>query len=190
MISGIQEAELIYRGVKWSFGFEEPALIMDIGGGSTEFIHADREGVLWSDSFNIGVSRIFQQFTFNDPMSELDVEKVKSYFDERVSDHLKQLKCDLLVGSSGTFETLYEMAYERPFQHKLDAIELDIEELKRIAIQLIQSTQKDRDKNDWIIPIRKKMAPIAAVKILWIIEVCGIKKCIISPASLKEGALR
>ena len=190
VISGKQEADLIYQGVNWSFDFSEPALIMDIGGGSTEFIHADKTGVLWADSFNIGVSRVFQKYTFSDPMTTDDVQNIRAYFEAGVSDTFKSLRCDLLIGSSGTFETLYEMAYERPFEHQIEAVAIEVEELKRIATELIQSSQAQRDKNDWIIPIRKKMAPIAAVKILWILEMCQVKKCIISPASLKEGALR
>lgn len=190
VVTGMQEAELIYQGVKWSYDFEEPALIMDIGGGSTEFIHANKEGVLWADSFNIGVSRVFQMFTFSDPLSPNDIASIRAYFEQGVSQTFKELRCDLLIGSSGTFETLYEMAYEKPFQSKIDRVDIELEEIKRIAHQLIASTQAERDKHDWIVPIRKKMAPIAAVKILWIIEMCGIKQCIISPASLKEGALK
>ncbi len=45
IVSGIREAELIYKGVKWTDPFDEPAIIMDIGGGSTEFISADKEGI-------------------------------------------------------------------------------------------------------------------------------------------------
>ncbi len=190
VISGQQEATLIYEGTKWTYDFSSPALIMDIGGGSTEFIHADKSGVLWADSFNIGVSRVYQKFSFSDPLSKADVATIRNYFENGISDFFKNLRCDLLIGSSGTFETLYEMAYEKPFEAGVVAVPIEEDELKRIANELIASTQAQRDKNDWIVPIRKKMAPIAAVKILWILEMCQVKKCIISPASLKEGALR
>ena len=55
---------------------------------------------------------------------------------------------------------------------------------------VIFSTQEDRDTNEFIIPIRKKMAPIAAVKTKWVIEKLGITRTMISRCSLKEGALR
>ena len=45
IISGEDEATLIYRGVKWSYDFNERAAIMDIGGGSTEFIIANTSGI-------------------------------------------------------------------------------------------------------------------------------------------------
>ena len=55
--------------------------------------------------------------------------------------------------------------------------------------ELIYSTQEERNQNEFIIPIRKKMAPFAAVKTNWVIERLGVKKILISPYSLKEGAL-
>jgi exopolyphosphatase/guanosine-5'-triphosphate,3'-diphosphate pyrophosphatase len=61
IVSGLREAELIYHGVKWSYDFKEPGVIMDIGGGSTEFIFADLQGVQDMISLNIGVSRIYQK---------------------------------------------------------------------------------------------------------------------------------
>ena len=47
----------------------------------------------------------------------------------------------------------------------------------------------EREQEDRIIPIRKKMAPIAAVKIRWIIRKLDITKVMISPNALKEGVL-
>jgi len=54
---------------------------------------------------------------------------------------------------------------------------------------LIFSTQDERNKNEFIIPIRKKMAPFAAVKTRWVLQRLNVKKVLISPFSLKEGAL-
>jgi hypothetical protein len=54
---------------------------------------------------------------------------------------------------------------------------------------IIDSTQAERDQNDFIIPIRKKMAPIAAVKTKWVIQQLGVKRIFVSPLSLKEGAI-
>ena len=54
---------------------------------------------------------------------------------------------------------------------------------------LIFSSQKERDQNDFIIPIRKKMAPFAAVKTRWVIRQLQVNKVFISPYSLKEGGM-
>jgi exopolyphosphatase/guanosine-5'-triphosphate,3'-diphosphate pyrophosphatase len=55
--------------------------------------------------------------------------------------------------------------------------------------QIIASSQAERDQNPHIIAIRKRMAPIAAVKTRWVMNQLSIKHIFISPYSLKEGAL-
>jgi exopolyphosphatase/guanosine-5'-triphosphate,3'-diphosphate pyrophosphatase len=54
---------------------------------------------------------------------------------------------------------------------------------------MIFSTTQERDNNPWIIPIRKKMAPIAAVKTNWVLSKLPVEEILVSPFSLKEGAL-
>ena len=70
IISGEIEAELIYKGVNLTYKFKEPAMIMDIGGGSTEFIFADENGIFDLISLNIGVSRMYQEFQTSDPLTK------------------------------------------------------------------------------------------------------------------------
>jgi exopolyphosphatase/guanosine-5'-triphosphate,3'-diphosphate pyrophosphatase len=55
--------------------------------------------------------------------------------------------------------------------------------------QIIASSQAERDQNPHIIPIRKRMAPIAAVKTRWVLRQIAISQVFISPYSLKEGAI-
>lgn len=55
--------------------------------------------------------------------------------------------------------------------------------------KIIRSSYQERVDNPWITSFRKTMIPIAAVKILWIIEHLHIKEVYVSPFSLKEGAL-
>ena len=189
IISGNSEAEFIYKGVKWSYNFEKPGVIMDIGGGSTEFIFADKFGMQESVSLDIGVSRIYQEFKFNDPLSVTDIQTIIDWLELKSSGFFDNKKSDLLIGASGTFETFYELIHHEAFPELIHSVEIPIQELKSTINSIIASTQAERDLNDFIIPIRKKMAPIAAVKVKWIIEKLGIKEIIISPCSLKEGAL-
>jgi exopolyphosphatase/guanosine-5'-triphosphate,3'-diphosphate pyrophosphatase len=55
--------------------------------------------------------------------------------------------------------------------------------------QIIASTQAERDQNQHIIAIRKKMAPLAAIKTRWVLQKAQINQILISPYSLKEGVL-
>jgi exopolyphosphatase / guanosine-5'-triphosphate,3'-diphosphate pyrophosphatase len=55
IIPGEREAEMIYRGVRMSLPMDDdPVLILDIGGGSNEFIIANKKEIFWKQSFNLG----------------------------------------------------------------------------------------------------------------------------------------
>jgi exopolyphosphatase/guanosine-5'-triphosphate,3'-diphosphate pyrophosphatase len=187
VISGEREAELIYQGVQMGYTFLEPTLIMDIGGGSTEFIYADGDGVISTKSFNIGTARIYQLFDFNDPCTKEDVEKIVNYLDENTADFFDDIKTNMLIGSSGSFETFYAIVNDKSYPD-LEFEAIDSYLLNEVLENMIYSSLAEREKNDHIIPIRKKMAPIAAIKIKWIIDKLKIKTLTISPFAMKEGA--
>jgi exopolyphosphatase/guanosine-5'-triphosphate,3'-diphosphate pyrophosphatase len=189
VITGLEEAQLIYRGVHQTMHFGDSALIMDIGGGSTEFILADDKGLLDMESFNIGVSRIYQQFTFSDPMSPADILALETYLDEACGTYLRQLNTTKLIGASGSFETFFELIHEKPFHAKGRAVDVDFLHFSVMLEQIIASSQAERDENPHIIAIRKRMAPIAAIKTRWVLRQLAISQVFISPYSLKEGAI-
>jgi exopolyphosphatase/guanosine-5'-triphosphate,3'-diphosphate pyrophosphatase len=189
VITGLEEAQLIYRGVHQTMPFGDSALIMDIGGGSTEFILANDKGLLAMESFNIGVSRIYQQFTFSDPMSQADILALESYLEEACGTYLRQLNTIKLIGASGSFETFFELMHEKPFHAKGRAVEVDFSHFIDMLEKIIASSQVERDENPHIIDIRKRMAPLAAIKTRWVLRQLAVKQVFISPYSLKEGAI-
>lgn len=188
IISGGREAELIYKGVASGYTFKQAELVMDIGGGSTEFILAGPGGIEKSGSFEIGVSRIYQLFQCADPMTPEDCRKILDYLENAAGDFFRGMKCTRLVGASGSFETFYKLAYNREFPDD-QFVTMSIDELQKGLDHIIASTQKERDKNPLIIPIRKKMAPLAALKTKWVVDKLHIKELVISPFALKEGLI-
>lgn len=189
IISGAREAELIYEGVKIEYPFQEPTLIMDIGGGSTEFIYANDQKVMKSHSFNIGTARIYQLFEFNDPYTLADVQKVLDYLEENTVGFFDDVQSNVLIGASGSFETFYALLHQKEYPD--NAFEdLPAQELIKILDEMIFSSYEERMNNPFIIPIRKKMAPIAAIKIKWIIEKLNIQTLTISPYAMKEGVIK
>jgi len=159
IVSGEAEAELIYRGVSLTYHFQHPAMIMDIGGGSTEFIFADKNGIFDLISLNIGVSRMFQEFQTSDPLTVDDAKNIENWLEEKANGYFDEKQIDIISGASGTFETFYELIHNTDFPSKTNAVELSREELDSCLDNIIRSSQAERDKNDRIIPIRKKMAP-------------------------------
>ncbi len=190
IISGNKEADLIYKGVSWTYNFDKTSVIMDIGGGSTEFIFADKTGILDKKSFNIGVSRIYQEFSFQDPYSTFNIDEIETFLEQQVSDFFENRNCEILIGASGSFETFYEMIHNQSFiEHKKSMI-FPNDELNGILDWIINSTHQEREEHPYIIPIRRKMAPIAAIKTKWVIKKLGIKINFVTPCSLKEGVLK
>lgn len=189
VISGEEEADYIYQGVRKTIDFEKPSIIMDIGGGSTEFILADEFGILQKVSLNIGVSRVFQLFSFSDPVNSKEVEMLEAWLEEQSQGFFDQLEVARLIGASGSFETFYELIHNKTIPSLDAAINLPFSEFYKELDTLIYSTQAERDVNPWIVPIRKKMAPFAAIKTKWVIDKLGITETFLSPYSLKEGAL-
>jgi exopolyphosphatase/guanosine-5'-triphosphate,3'-diphosphate pyrophosphatase len=162
---------------------------MDIGGGSTEFVFADKNGIYDLISLNIGVSRIYQHFQCSDPLTEQNVKDIEDWLEEKSDGFFDGKEEHILIGASGSFETFYELIHNEPFPEKIKSVEISVHYLFECLDEIIASTQSERDLNEWIIPIRKKMAPIAAVKTRWVLNKLNIKKVYISPCSLKEGAL-
>ncbi len=188
VISGLAEAQLIYCGVHQTMDFEESGVIMDIGGGSTEFILANEEGVIDMDSFNIGVSRVYQLFNFSDPMSTEDIQTLENYLESACGSFLRSLNSHMLIGASGSFETFFELMHERPFIAEGRAHEVQYDHFMDMLHRIIASSQAERDENPHIISIRKRMAPLAAIKTRWVLRQLQAKRIFISPYSLKEGA--
>ena len=188
-VDGQQEANLIYHGIAYKHIFTKPSLIMDIGGGSTEFIFADHEGIIEKKSFNIGISRIYQLFDLSDPLTSDDILKIERYLDESTGDFFEKINTDVLIGAAGSFETFYEMIYNTTFPESFESIEMPMSMFKDILDLVINSTYEERKAHLHIIEIRKKLAPIAAVKTRWMLKKINASQIIVTPCSLKEGVL-
>lgn len=189
VIDGKREAELIYKGVQSIHKFDEKTCIMDIGGGSTEFIFADAGGYIASESFNIGISRLLQGLDLSDPMDAEDITLIEEYFEYKTSGFFQRQKADVLIGASGSFETFYTLMGNTKDLDQNTTFELDAVQLQEVLDNLILSTQAERDQLDNIVEIRKKMIHIAALKTKWLIDQIGAKRIFVSPASLKEGVM-
>ena len=189
IISGNKEAELIYNGVKLSYQFDSPAVIMDIGGGSTEFIFADQSGIKGLISLDIGISRIFENFTISNPASPEDVLQIENWLDTTSNKYFDDKNQDILIGASGTFETFFELIFNKTFPETINSIEIPIKALLVQLDNIIYSTAESREQNQFLIPIRKKLAPIAAIKARWVLKKLEVKQVFVSPCSLKEGAM-
>ena len=83
VIDGETEAELICQGVRQAVAMgDDKCLIMDIGGGSTEFIIADSKKIYWKKSYKLGSTYLLETFQPADPLSKSDLRRINGYFKE------------------------------------------------------------------------------------------------------------
>lgn len=114
ILSGEEEAELILDGVRQAVTFTtRPMLVMDIGGGSIEFILATNKAVMWKHSFEIGATRLLERFSPSDPLLLEDYFRISSYIDAQLAPLYAVMDRHwphTLVGSAGSFDTLAQLA--------------------------------------------------------------------------------
>jgi exopolyphosphatase/guanosine-5'-triphosphate,3'-diphosphate pyrophosphatase len=192
IISGKEEARLIHQGVIQAImPQEERIVILDIGGGSVEFIIADNDKVYWSESFPIGVAVLFKEFHYNNPITKKELEKLTDFLEKVLQPFIKAVKKyngKILVGASGTFDVLEIMMEQRKKPKK--STELYIETFFPLYNKLIHTTLEERYKNDDIPDTRADMIVVALELIRFIIEKATITDIVVSAYAMKEGILK
>lgn len=117
VITTEEEARLIYLGVRESIDLSiRRALIIDIGGGSIEFIIADRNALQFSASVKLGVLRLLNRFPISDPVKSKEVDAIKNYIGEHSRDVLSRVRehgFDCVIITSGTNLELLALALQK-----------------------------------------------------------------------------
>ena len=114
VISGAEEARLIRLGALQAVpAYDQRHLVIDIGGGSTEFIIGEGDEVLGARSLKLGAIRLTERFGLEGPVKRKALEEcrqfIRSYL-APVARMVKSLGYEVAVGSSGTIVNLAEMA--------------------------------------------------------------------------------
>jgi exopolyphosphatase / guanosine-5'-triphosphate,3'-diphosphate pyrophosphatase len=196
IISGDLEAQYIYEGVKAALGLgTERSLIIDIGGGSVEFIIGNNDHVFWKRSLEIGAQRLLEQFQKTDPISPDDIKALDHHFESQlipVFDALKQFPVETLVGSSGTFDTLSDIFCETHNIHKgPEEVEtpLSIAGFYEIYHNLLTRNRAERMAIPGMIEMRVDMIVVACCLVRYLLEHYPFNRIRVSTYSLKEGVL-
>lgn len=196
IISGDLEAQYIYEGVKAALGLgTEKSLIIDIGGGSVEFIIANNDHVFWKRSLEIGAQRLLEQFQKSDPIDPAEVEALDNHFATQlvpVFEALKLYPVETLVGSSGTFDTLSDIFCETHEIHKTpEEVEtpLSIAGFYEIYHDLVTKNRKERMAIPGMIEMRVDMIVVACCLVRYLLEHYHFNRIRVSTYSLKEGVL-
>ncbi len=196
IISGDKEAEYIYMGVKSALDMaNEKSLIIDIGGGSVEFILGDNDSVYWKQSFEIGAQRLLEQFQKNDPITADEIKKLEAHFSRVLAplfEALKKYPTEILIGSSGTFDTLSDIFCIQHDIHKSpEEIEtpLSLAGFYEIHAELLTKNRAERMLIPGMIEMRVDMIVVACCLINYLLGQHTFNRVRVSTYALKEGVL-
>lgn len=170
VISGEQEAELTMKGISFSLinsRFESrPLFVMDIGGGSTEWVFSQENGLFITGSIPVGVIKLAGEYNMSDPPSKSqakrmqnlfmgflrDIQKTTGYFQGRAH----------FIGTAGTFTTLasIDLSLEKYSREKIHLHTIPNRRLKKMYTELSSISLRERkhvrglepERADLIIP--------------------------------------
>jgi exopolyphosphatase/guanosine-5'-triphosphate,3'-diphosphate pyrophosphatase len=146
LLSGSDEAMMMFQGVTTERELAEGTVIVDIGGGSTELVVGGARGVTWHDSIDTGSVRLTERFLHADPPAANELEEaaaeVRALLAEQVPDDVRS-GVGAVVGVAGTITTLAALAlnlqeYDRDRVHGseliADALQSQLERLASMPL--------------------------------------------------------
>tara|TARA_Y100001978_G_scaffold186638_1_gene186545 strand:+ start:182 stop:1087 length:906 start_codon:yes stop_codon:yes gene_type:complete len=197
VIDGDKEAELIYLGVQQAFNLGDGnKLIMDIGGGSTEFIICNKKEIFWKQSFQLGAARLLEHFQPQDPITSTEVKSIEGYLEETLTPlwtALQKLPCDTLVGSSGSFDTLADVIVHQFYKPSIlkgkTNYDFKLSDYHWLHEYFLKSNLEERLNTPGMIPMRADMIVISTIFINYLLKRQQMQAMKLSTYALKEGVL-
>lgn len=193
VISGREEARLIYLGVVRAHRLRGPSLIITIGGGSAQIIHGDDRRVGYLASLPLGGSRLAQRFLQHDPADPRELAALRAHVDEAWKPVVKSLQHRrwrrVVVSSATVYQLMlaahraaHPRASEKPRQ-----LSMTQQALRRWVVWLSYSTAQQRVRVKGVDPKRQDVLLPTAVALLSLMERCRIAHVIHRAGSLREG---
>jgi exopolyphosphatase/guanosine-5'-triphosphate,3'-diphosphate pyrophosphatase len=196
VISGEEEARLIHLGARSEFPERlDPIFLVDIGGGSTEFVISKGARVLLTESLALGVVRLAGQYAGNDPPTSENLRAMKKAIRataQRAVEAVRKTGFRTCVGSSGTIQSLslvHEAAVlgrePKPSGHRT----LTRPGLKRVNRLLRRTTQREKLRIPGLDPRRRDISVPGGLLLAWILKQTGADAIVVGERGLREGIL-
>ncbi|HEY4410981.1 MAG TPA: Ppx/GppA phosphatase family protein [Acidimicrobiia bacterium] len=198
VISGVEEARLIHLGVLQAVPvFDQQVVVVDIGGGSTEFIVGTGGDVLVARSLKVGAIRLTERFFRKEPVKKKAVDDARKFvrsFLPRVNEMVVEAGgFEVAVGSSGTILNVYEMVRARqggeaPRQVGMRSFTAD--DLADVVDDLASRPRvADRLDVPGLDPRRADIILGGVVILEEVVRNLGITELVVSDFALREGVL-
>jgi exopolyphosphatase/guanosine-5'-triphosphate,3'-diphosphate pyrophosphatase len=153
VISGDEEAAYSFLAVERGLGLAgRELLVVDVGGGSTEFIRGNAAGVLGAVSIDVGSVRLTERYLHSDPVQSPEVERMYAAIDDALhglqSSGIREQGPLTLVGIAGTFTTLSAMEKQliRYSHGEVHGSRLTLDQVRRQIRTLQQKSIAERQR--------------------------------------------
>jgi exopolyphosphatase/guanosine-5'-triphosphate,3'-diphosphate pyrophosphatase len=196
VISGDEEAAYSFLAVQRGLPLkQQELLVVDVGGGSTEFIRGNEAGVSQAVSINIGSVRLTEQFLHSDPVQEEECEKMMAAVERALAQlprpWLKDGSILTLIGIAGTCTTLAAVEKKLTnYSHgEVHGGLLTLDEVRR-QIELFQSKPiEERNAIPGLEPKRADVILAGACLIEKIMTLFHSERIIVSDHGVRYGLL-
>ena len=194
VISGLAEADLIFQGIVQSLPepWDRPSLVMDIGGGSVEFILFQHKEVLYKTSLELGGLKLQSLFHVDGEFNVAIKHALDAYIGQAIDPLIKVCEIhrpQVLIGAAGAFETILdlELAYTKREVDALPACTLDIKQFYATKARIESLDYHGRVHEPGMRAFRAGIFPYANCLVANVLACTGIEAMWMSRYSLKEG---
>lgn len=196
VISGVEEARLIHLGALGAVqAADRPHLVIDIGGGSTEFVAGHSTTPTLVRSLKLGHIRLTDRYFPDGGVTKRAVDECRKYvraFVAPVAREITDLGFDVAIGCSGTIENLARMAAhdQGDVPRTVDNLVVTRDGLSQVVKQLLATEDADgRGSLPGLDAHRADVIVGGAILLRQLFKSLGIDEMIVSPAALREGVV-
>ena len=196
VITGDRESNLGFLGVLEGVEKDEleEILVIDIGGGSTEFIVGDKNGVNFCKSENIGALRLTEKFLKHEIVSDKELKQTISFIEDTIEDTINNIKSKnikKLVGIGGTVTSVSAMNQQLEVysMEKVHNSKICKKELDEILQMLKNMTLEDKKRLKGLQPKRADIITAGVVILDIIMEKLELNEIIVSEYDNLEGLM-
>lgn len=191
LITGDIEAQLIHKGVLLTLPkVTDRYFIMDIGGGSVEFIIGDQKAVLWAQSFPVGAAVLYKKYHHTDPITKKEISELEVFLENTLAPFFVALKTyptQHLVGASGTFDVIAENLVGMQASDLMAIVPTP--DFFPFFQKVLHTTHQQRYEMTEVPDERADLIVVALILVDFILKRANIQQLTVSNYAMKEGIL-
>jgi exopolyphosphatase / guanosine-5'-triphosphate,3'-diphosphate pyrophosphatase len=195
VISGPEEARLIYMGVqaRWAHP-KECILIIDVGGGSAEFIVGDAGDLKEGISRPLGAVRLTEVFLKDDPPTAMQLRRLENFIDEKlepVRRRIEEFAFDRVICTSATAAAIVSavQSIPRAKRDEADRLRAKTSELRKLFADVSRLEVSERKKVEGIGPRRAEIIVAGMAVFLRALEGLKLPSMFYSAAGVRDGII-